>query len=89
MQRFAHALSGTVVSGLNSRRNDAPSTTDMPWPENNGSAGAMSLNSEDMETFQMLSAEMFDPIMFEGLNQSPWDGVPSGNAVWDGFSLGL
>lgn len=82
-------LSGTVASA-NGCRNDAQSTIDAPpWPENFGPAGPVSLNSEDMETFQTLSAEMFDPIMFEGLDQSPWDGVSSGNALWGGFSLGL
>jgi hypothetical protein len=49
----------------------------------------MSLNPEDFEAFQTLSAEMFDPIMFEGLNPSPWDGVSSGTALWDGFSGGF
>jgi hypothetical protein len=59
------------------------------WSDTFASTGSMSLNPEDFEAFQTLSAEMFDPIMFEGLNPSPWDGVSSGTALWDGFSGGF
>jgi hypothetical protein len=42
-----------------------------------------------MEAFQLFSAEMFDPIIFDGMHQSPWDGMGSGNGLWEGFQPGL
>jgi hypothetical protein len=58
---------------------------DAAWSGNLDSAGTMPLNSEDMEAFQLFSAEMFDPIIFDGLSQSPWDGTSSANVLWEGF----
>ncbi|KXJ88815.1 hypothetical protein Micbo1qcDRAFT_197147 [Microdochium bolleyi] len=37
----------------------------------NGLADPGLLSSEDMETFQLFSSEMFDPSIFEGFHQSP------------------
>jgi hypothetical protein len=48
----------------------------------------MPLNPDDMEAFQLFSAEMFDPIIFDGMNQSPWDGTGSTNVLWEGFQQG-
>lgn len=88
-EQYAHVVSGTVASGHESRRSDVNTTMDGSWTDGFGSTGPMSLNSEDMEAFQLFSAEMFDPIMFEGLNQSPWDGMQSGSSLYDGIALGL
>jgi hypothetical protein len=49
----------------------------------------MPLNPDDMEAFQLFSTEMFDPIIFDGMNQSPWEGTSSANVLWDGFQQGL
>lgn len=89
VEHYADVVPGTVASGHESRRSDANTSMDGTWTDGFGSAGPISLNSEDMEAFQLFSAEMFDPIMFEGLNQSPWDGMPSGSSLYDGFALGL
>jgi hypothetical protein len=62
---------------------------DAAWSGNLESTGTMPLNSEDMEAFQLFSAEMFDPIIFDGMHQSPWDGMGSGNGLWEGFQPGL
>lgn len=51
-----------------------------------GDAEGGMLSSEDMETFQLFSSEMFDPSIFEGFHQSPIDPrtIPAG--PWDGTS---
>lgn len=47
----------------------------------------MPLHPDDVEAFyQLFSTEMFDPIIFNGMDQSPWHGTSSANDVlWDGF----
>jgi hypothetical protein len=49
----------------------------------------MSLNPEDIEAFQLFSAETFDPSIFEGFDQSPWDDLSSASAVWNGSTSGV
>lgn len=68
---------------------DGTVETDAAWSGDPGSTGTMPLNPEDMEAFQLFSAEMFDPIIFDGMHHSPWDGTGGGNALWEGFQPGL
>jgi hypothetical protein len=82
----AHAVAATL---MNNHEGRFDASTDAAWSDPLGSVGATSLNTEDMEAFQSLSSEMFDPIMFEGLDASPWDGITNESALWNGFSLGL
>ncbi|KAH7028917.1 fungal-specific transcription factor domain-containing protein [Microdochium trichocladiopsis] len=42
------------------------------------------LSSEDMETLQLFSSEMFDPSIFEGFHQSPVDPRTISAGLWDG-----
>jgi hypothetical protein len=82
----AHAVPATT---MNNHEGRVDADADAAWSDPLGSVGATSLNTEDMEAFQSLSSEMFDPIMFEGLDASPWDGIANESALWNGFSLGL
>jgi len=92
-RRTCKGLSDTVLGSMpnshDAHSDRAATVTDATWSDTLGSTGTMTLNPEDIEAFQNLSAEMFDPIMFEGMNASPWQSAPSGSALWDGFSLGM
>ncbi|GIC92489.1 fungal specific transcription factor domain-containing protein [Aspergillus udagawae] len=44
-----------------------------------GLAEPVLLNVEDMEAFQPVAPEMFDPSIFEGFHQSPVEGITLGN----------
>lgn len=60
--------------------------------DNNNTAGGttdtISLDTDDMDAFQLFAAEMFDPSIFEGLQQSPVDGMSFTNGLWEGFPCG-
>lgn len=51
-------------------------------------AEAAVLSIEDMETFQLFTAEMFDPSIFEGFQQSPVEGVALANGLWENEPYG-
>ena len=86
-------LTDTLTAGTSNTYGMQPDAgtaeADAAWSGNLESAGTIPLNSEDMEAFQLFSTEMFDPIIFDGLNQSPWDGTGSANVLWEGFQQGL
>lgn len=53
-----------------------------------GTADTMPFDADDMDTFQLFAAEMFDPSIFEGFHQSPVDGMSFTNGLWEGFPCG-
>jgi hypothetical protein len=48
----------------------------------------MPLSEDDMDAFQFISSEMFDPSVFEGFNLSPVDGLNNPSGGWNGYSGG-
>jgi len=76
---------GKLADAYGTQTDNDTAGGDAAWSGNLEPAETMPLNSDDMEAFQLFSTEMFDPIIFDGMNHSPWDGTGAANVLWEGF----